>query len=374
MNLTRFLIPILLLAGSTLPLVAADPFRSVSDDVNQKVVKLFGAGGFRSITNYGTGVLVSPDGHILTTASSMLDTSELIVHLSDGRRMRATVVVVEPELDIALCQIKVEGVKPGEPTGLDLDYFDIATAAKRPHAEAGDWVLAFSNQFEIAMRDEPVSVQHGVVAAYAKLSGRRGIFDFPFTGDVYIVDAITNNPGASGGALTDRKGQLLGLVGREIRNSLTDTWMNYAIPIHAAVEIPDGEKTTRISIPEFVSLGMKGAYKPITRQETAAGPGGYHGIHFVPNVLERTPPYIEDVAPGSPADKAKLRADDLVSFIDGEPIYSIQAFQDYLKKTRPGMTLRLEIRRGENLESVDLKLEPQPKPKPKAPVRPPAGS
>ncbi|MCZ2343274.1 MAG: S1C family serine protease, partial [Bacteroidales bacterium] len=236
------------------------------------------------------------------------------------------------------------------------------------------WVLAFSNQFEIAMRDEPVSVQHGTVAAYAKLSGRRGIFDFPFTGNVYIVDAITNNPGAGGGALTDRQGRLLGIIGREIRNSLTDTWMNYAIPIAAAVEITEGEKTTRISIPEFVSLGMKGAYKPIARNNTVAGPGGYHGIHFVPNVLERTPPYIEDVTPGSPAEKAKLRPDDLVSFIDGEPIYSIQAFQDYLKKTRPGMTIRLEIRRGENLETVELKLEPQPKRAPKAPPSPPKGS
>lgn len=347
------------------PAVAAEPFRSVADEVNQKVVKLFGAGGFRSITNYGTGLLISPDGYILTTASNMLDTSELIVHLADGRRMRAVVVVVEPELDIALCQIKVDGVKPGEANGLDLDFFDIAEAAKRPPAEAGDWVLAFSNQFEIAMRDEPVSIQHGVVAAYAKLSGRRGIFDFPYTGNVYIVDAITNNPGAGGGALTDRKGRLLGLVGREIRNSLTDTWMNYAIPIHAAVEIVDGEKTTKISIPEFVSLGMKGEYKPVNRIVTASGPGGFHGINFVPNVLERTPPYVEDVEPGSPAEKAKLQPDDLVSFVDGEPIYSINAFQDYIKKTRPGMTLRLEIRRGENLETVDLKLEPHPKPKTK---------
>ncbi|MCZ2343692.1 MAG: serine protease, partial [Bacteroidales bacterium] len=102
MNRMRHLTPILLLVGLVPSLPAAEPFRSVSDAVNQKMVKLFGAGGFRSITNYGTGILVSPDGHILTTASNMLDTSELIVHLADGRRMRATVLVVEPELDIAL--------------------------------------------------------------------------------------------------------------------------------------------------------------------------------------------------------------------------------------------------------------------------------
>src|SRR5205085_9038884 len=172
-----------------------DPFHEVAEKVNQKLVKLFGAGGFRGSANYGTGILISPDGHILTCASQMLESSEIVVHLSDGRRMRAGVLVVEPELDIALLKIKVEGKKPDEPTGLDLAYFDLAEAAKRPKAQPGDWVLGFSNEFEIAMRDEPVSVQRGVIAAYAKLHGRRGIFDFPYTGDVYVIDAITNNPG-----------------------------------------------------------------------------------------------------------------------------------------------------------------------------------
>ena len=361
----RTLAAMLTIGLSTSPTTAADPFRTVADDTNQKVVKLFGAGGFRGVTNYGTGIIVSPDGHVLTTATNMLDTSELIVHLADGRRLRATVVVVEAELDVALCQIKVDD-PDNDVLGLDLSYFDVPAAAKRPACEAGDWVLAFSNLFEIAMRDEPVSVQHGVIAAYAKLSGRRGIFDFPYSGNVYVVDAITNGPGAGGGALTDRKGQLLGIIGREIRNSQSDTWMNYAIPINANVTVEVDDKKVDISIPEFVRLGIKGEYKPVQRTEVASGPGGYHGINFVPDVLERTPPYIEDVSSGSPADAAGLRPDDLVSFIDGEPIYSIKAFDEYLTKTRPGMTLRFEIRRGNNLETVEVKLAPQPKP----PVKP----
>jgi S1-C subfamily serine protease len=357
----RLSLPIVM-ASFCLPCHAADPFGDVCERVNQKLVKLFGAGGFRGVTNYGTGILISPQGHLLTTASHLLDTSELIAHLADGRRMRATVLVVEPELDIALCQLKhSDSNNSAMRQILDLDYFDIAAASKRPPAEAGDWVLAFSNLFEIAMRDEPVSVQRGVIAAYTKLHGRRGIFDFPYTGPVYVVDAITNNPGAGGGALTDRNGELLGIIGREIRNTLTDTWMNYAIPVHAQATIHDGEKTVTISIPEFVRLGMLGQYKPVTRRQIASGPGGYHGIEFVPNVLERTPPYVETVQPDSPAAKAGLRADDLVSFIDGEPIYSINAFHDYMKSTRPGMTVRLEIRRGDRLETVELKLESHPK-------------
>lgn len=348
---------------------ASDPFNAVCEKVNQRLVKLFGAGGFRGVANYGTGILISPDGHILTCASQMLESSELVVHLADGRRMRAGVIVVEPELDIALLKIKVEGKKPDEPTGLDLAYFDIAEAAKRPAAKPGDWVLAFSNQFEIAMRDEPMSVQRGVIAAYDRMHGRRGIFDFPYTGDVYIIDAITNNAGAAGGAITDRKGNLLGIIGKEVKNALSETWMNYAVPVGAEVEVKDGDKAVKISIPKFAELGMRGQYKPVKRPEVVTGPGGYHGIRFVPNVLERTPPYVEEVEPGSPAAKAGIRVDDLISFIDGEPIYSIKSFHEAIKKTRPGMRVRFDVRRGDNLETIEVDLAEHP---PKAQPTPPA--
>jgi S1-C subfamily serine protease len=368
--LRRFYLLALFLASAVAP--AADPFVKITEDTNRKVLKVFGAGGFRGATNYSTGTLISADGHFLTVASQTLDTSELIVHLADGRRMKAVVLATEPELDAALCQIKVDGKKPGEPTGLKLqDYFDIEAEAKKPHAEPGDWVLAFSNLFEIAMRDEPVSVMQGTVMSYSKLHGRRGIFDFPYTGEVYVVDAITNGPGAGGGPLTNRKGDLLGIIGREIKNSLSETWINYAIPTDARVTLRDGDKTETVSLPEFVRLGMQGKYKPRIRPAAASGPGGYTGIKFVPNVLDRTPPYIDEIMPGSPAEKGGLLVNDLVSFIDGEPIYSIKSYHEYMKRTRADMTVRLEVRRGDNLQSVELKLGEWPKGMLKPAVTPP---
>jgi serine protease Do len=341
--------------------VAADPVNKQALDTNTKMVKIFGSGGFRGATNYSTGMLVSSEGHILTIASTTLDTSELIVHLYDGRRMKATVMVVEPELDAALLKIKIDGLKPTDPTNLDLPFFDIPAAARRPAAEPGDWVLAYSNQFEIAMRNEPVSVQRGSIMSYSKLHGRRGIFDFPYTGDVYVVDAIMCNPGSGGGALTDRKGNLLGVIGREIKNSLSETWINYAIPLQAKVDIKDGDKTVTVSLPDFVAKGIKGEYKPVQKVNVASGPGGYHGMKFVPNVLERTPPYVDEIIPNSPAAKAGVMVNDLVSFIDGEPIYSIKSFQDSMKRTRSDTVIRLEVRRGDNLQTIELKLEEWPK-------------
>ena len=371
---------------------AADPsFADTVKAANKKLVKVFGAGGFQRLNNFGTGIVISPEGHILTVASQLLDTSELVVHMYDGQRLRAQVIATEPLLDAALIKIKVEGKKIDEPNGLNLtesEYFNFEEAVRRGPAAPGDWVLALSNTFEIALREEPLSVQRGVVSAYTKMAGRRGIFEFPYTGEVYVVDAITNNPGAAGGALLTRKGELLGVIGREIKNTLTETWMNYAIPVGAKVEFKetvtvkdkDGkeveeEKTVTLTMPDFVRLAMKGEYKPVKHDTKIAGQGGYHGIVFVPNVLERTPAYIEDVVPGSPADKAGLRPDDLVSFIDGEPVISIKAFDEFVRKnTRAGTVVRLEVRRGEALQTVEMALgQHPPKPKGALPPPPPVG-
>src|SRR5262249_52409651 len=143
----------------------------------------------------------------------------------------------------------------------DLPYFDLAKEAERPLAEAGDWVLAFSNQFKIAVREEPMSVQRGSVSAYCKLHGRRGVYDAPFQGDVYFIDAITTSPGAAGGVLTTRKGELLGIIGRELRNRLSDTWINYAVPIQAKADITREGKKASVDIPLFVREAIQGKYK-----------------------------------------------------------------------------------------------------------------
>src|SRR5476651_2689512 len=117
-------------------------------------------------------------------------------------------------------------------------------------------------------------------------------------------------------------------------------------------------------------------YKAPPKVIVPPGVGGFHGIKFVPNILERTPPYVDELFAASPAAKAGVQINDLVSFIDGEPIYSIKAFNEFLRKTKPGMTIRLEVRRGDNLHTIDVKLEEWPKgllptvPQPKFPDPP----
>jgi serine protease Do len=326
----------------------------VARDVNKRMVKLFGAGGFKGLPSYGTGILVSADGFILTVNNHILTTVDLRVHLHDGRVYKAKVVAKEPELDIALCKIEDE-VK-------NLPHFDFAKAAKAPLAEPGDWILAFSNQFQIATRDEPMSVQRGIIQAYTELRGRRGIFEPPYNGESYFLDCIANNPGAAGGIITNRRGELLGIIGRELKNTLSDTWINYAMPVQATVEVVRDDKTDKVTMAEFVREGMKGTYKQSTaKRKDKEGGGGYTGLVLVPNAVAVTPPYVEEVVPGSPAAKAGMKPDDLIVYVDGELVPSIRVYREQLRFARPGHELTLEVQRGNKLVTVKLKLAEEPK-------------
>ena len=343
-----------LLAAARTPAQAQQSFTQVAGEVNKKMVKLFGAGGFKSLPSYGTGLIVSPKGYILTVNNHILSTADLRVHLYDGRFHHAKVIFREPELDVAL--VKLEN---------DIDllpHFDIEAAAKRPHAEPGDMVLAMSNCFQIATRDEPMSVQRSAISAFADLRGRRGVFDAPFKGEAYFLDSVVCNPGAAGGALVTRKGELLGILGRELKNTLTDTWINYAVPITAKVELTrDDNKTVTVDIATFVREGIAGKYREGKINKSKEDKGAYHGIVLVPNAVSSTPPYIEEVLPGSPAALAGLQPDDLIVYIDGELISTIKTFRDFMRQIAPGTEVRLEVQRGSTLQGVRLKLAEQPK-------------
>lgn len=335
---------------------AQQSFTAVSGEVNKKVVKLFGAGGFKGLPSYGTGILISAKGHILTCNNHILSSADLRVHLYDGRFYHAKVLYREPELDVAVCKIDDD---------VDfLPHFDFAKSTAQPLADVGDWVLAFSNCFQIATRDEPMTVQRSVIAALAELRGRRGIFDAPFAGEVYFLDGIACNPGAAGGAITNRKGELLGVVGRELKSTQTDTWINYAIPIQAKVEIQREEgKVAKVSMGSFVKEAIDGTYKQSDSTRLKKDKGGYHGIILVPNAVSATPPYIEEVIPGSPAAVADLRPDDLIVYVDGELVPSIRFFREMMRQVGPGQEVLLEIQRANRLVSVKLKVAEHPKDK-----------
>ena len=360
MTRLRFPGAALLAAVLVCPAARADEsFAAVAADINKKVVKLFGSGGIKGLASYGTGILVSADGYILTVNSHLLDTQDLRVHLWDGTRWHAEVVATEASLDLALVKIATKEKLD------DLPFYDITEAVKRPLAKGGKGVLALSNMYLIGTRDEPMSVQHGVISSYARLYGKIGVHDATFTGHVYIVDAITNNPGAAGGPLTTRKGELLGLIGKELRNELTNTWINYAMPIGAKVKVHLAADDKEIEVSALDLLELKKDYnkkiKSIDLSKKKPGKGGYLGVMLMPNVVERTPPYVDDVLPGTPAYKAGFKPDDLIVYVDGLPAPSIDIYTELMAGYGPGDKARIEVRRGDKLLTIPVTLEKEPK-------------
>jgi serine protease Do len=360
---------VVLFGGSLASARADNSVADVAEQVNKKMVKLYGSGGLKGLASYGTGFFVSKDGYILTAYSHILDTPDLRVHMYNGDKYHAKVVAFEPELDVALLKLEVK-----EKIELkDDEFYDVEAAFNRPLVEAGTNVLAFSNEFEIASRDEPMSVQQGTVESYSKLYGRIGVHDASFTGNVYVIDAITNNPGAAGGIITNRKGELLGIIGKELRNELTNTWINYAVPIgtkmDVQVEDPKTKEVVKKTLTILEMVQKKEAYLTVSTQKKKGG-GGYTGIVLVPNPVDRTPPYVEDVMPNSPAEKAGLKPDDLIVYVDGLPVISINVFKETLDTYRPNDEIKLEVRRGDKLQTVKLKLE-ELKKKPTTPASTP---
>jgi serine protease Do len=302
------------------------------EQVQPKIVKIYGAGGIQQMEAYQTGMLISPEGDILTVWSYVLDTDDLVVVLSDGRRFAAKLLGADPRLEMAVLKIEAAG----------LPCFDLNQAVP---AEVGQRVLAFSNLFGVATGNEPVSVQKGVVSVKTQLHARRGVFETPYDGPVYVLDVVTNNPGAAGGALVTQRGQLVAVLGKELRNSLNDTWLNYAVPIEELRSSVDRIRTGTAAEP--VTKADKKPDRPLTP--------GQLGITLVPDVVDRTPPYVDDVRPDSPAAKAGIRIDDMIIMVNQQLIRSCQSLVDELARIERETPVRLSIVRGQELLEVELK-------------------
>lgn len=301
----------------------------VEAEVQSKVVKLYGAGGLAGLQGYGTGFIVSPDGHIATIWSHLLDADAVAVVLSNGRRLTGRVVSVEPKLDLALLKIDATG----------LEHFDLTRSAA---GGPGTRVFAFSNMFKVAAGDEPVSMQHGIISARTRLAARRGRFASNYSGPVYVVDAITNNPGAAGGVLTDRQGQLLGMLGRELRDAQSQVWVNYVVPA--------GEITPTLQAMMRGEYTREKVVDPLANARNI--PPRTFGLILVPDIVYRTPAYIDEVVPGSAAATAKLQPDDLIVFLNGKVVGSVRTLQAEMNLLQPGEDAEFVIRRGSELITV----------------------
>lgn len=315
-------------------LPAQPPVSSNAREVQKRVVKIYGAGGIKGLEAYQSGFLVSPEGHIATAWSYVLDVEPIVV-LDDGRRFESKIVGIEPSLELAVLKIDAS----------DLPYFEVD---KTLDAKWGDSVLAVSNLFGIAAGNEPASVMQGMIAGITDLDARRGTFKTPYRGKVLILDLIANNPGAAGGAVVNSAGRLVGMLGKELRDSGTGVWLNYALPIDAL----------RVALGDIIAGRATTAAKeamPLLRRDQSHNLKTL-GLVLVPNVLESTPVYIDAVLPNTPASKAQLRPDDLILLLDGQRVGDQKMLGDLLRRIDRRDAISVTIQR--NTDVLPIRLQP----------------
>ncbi len=326
------LVTLLLLASR--PIASAETSNAIIDEVLPKIVKVYGAGGIRGLEPYQSGFLISADGYILTAYSYVLDTDDgkVGVTLDDGREFTGSLVGYDPRRELAVLKIEAN----------EMAYFDPAEAVD---LQPGDRVLAFSNLYGIAAGNEAASVLHGTVSAVTKLSGRRGVFDTPYDGPIYVVDAVINNAGAAGGVVTDRRGRLAAVIGKEIRSKEIGIWLNYALPIS--------------SLGESLRDMLAGRSRPSEEEQLRLAKQPWSlaamGTLLIPDILPNTPPFVEAVVAGSPADRGGLLPDDLIVFVNKTMVRSERELMKQLLLFERVDDLSLVVMRDKSLVSLTVR-------------------
>lgn len=301
---------------------ADNVFSKAVDAAQQRCVKIYGAGSGPE-AGYATGVIVSDDGLILTAQGIYLVGNRIRVVLPDGKMHTAKIVRRSERLQSVLLKIKA-----ATPT-----YFDLP---KTPTAHKGDWVLAVSNLFKVADGKEPLSVNLGVVSLRTKIEARHRTQDVPYVDEVLLIDAISSNPGASGGALVDVEGRLVGMIGKLLMSKSTNTRINYAVPADLLYGLVHGDGA-QVANPS----------------RTPAGKAEL-GIRLFMLSGKRSPAYIDRVVAGSPAKQAGLRPDDLIISIGSRPVRSIRDYEKIAATLKGGEEITLVVKRRRKIVLIKI--------------------
>ena len=281
-----------------------------------KMVKVYGAAAGK-VEGYATGIAISGDGKILTMQGVYLDGKQVRVTLADGKAYEASILRRNRQYQLAILQIQAE-----TPNYFELKREDVG--------QQGDFVVAVANSFKVADKEEPLSATLGVISLRTSIEARLTERDVAYQGDMVLIDQITSNPGAAGGAVLTIDGKLIGVIGKIINSSETNTRLNYAIPNSVLVDFVENKKSETSTV--------AAERKPVDL-----------GVKLFAHGGRSSPAYIDRVLRGGPAAKAKLKSDDLVISIGGQKVGSVRQFNDSLKKLTIGEEVIIIVKRGTEL-------------------------
>jgi serine protease Do len=277
-------------------------------------------------TSYGSGVVLSRDGYILTNEHVIEDSNLLEVQLADKRSYTARVVAADDLVDVAILKIDATGLQP-------LPWGD------SDRVEVGEQVFAIGNPFDL---DD--SVSKGIVSAKG-----RNLPDSPLDGphyEDYIQTDAAINPGNSGGALINIRGELIGLNAAIASTSRVNMGIGFAIPSNLVRYAVEG-----LLKAGHLVRGYLGVILPVSVDDGAADQL---------NLKSNEGAFLAGIRPGSPADKAKLRALDFVTAVDGHKIDSDAALALVVAQVPVGKEVKVDFVRDGKPQSTLVKISDPP--------------
>src|SRR6185312_9671661 len=301
------------------PLFADPFFRQFFGD------RLGGVPQKRVQNSLGSGVLVSPDGVIVTNYHVVKDSDEIRIVLTDRREFPATVVRKDERADLAVLKIEA---------GAKLPYL---TLRDSDELEVGDLVLAIGNPFGVGQ-----TVTSGIVSAVARTTAGSGDYRYFIQTDAAI------NPGNSGGALITLDGKLVGINSAIYSRTGGSIGIGFAIPSNMVRTVIDASGKTIVR----PWLGASG--QPVTPDIAAS-----IGLTRPAGVL------IKDIYPGGPADRAGLKLGDVVSAVNGREIDDSEGLRYRIATLGLGGTARLTVRAKSGERTLPVHLEAPPEEPPR---------
>lgn len=272
---------------------------------------------------FGSGVVVSPDGYIVTNNHVVEGARKIEVTFNDKHKRMATIVGNDPTTDIALIKV-------------DADNLEFLAFGDSDKVRVGEWVLAVGNPFNLTS-----TVTAGIVSAKARNINILG----EGTIESFIQTDAAVNPGNSGGALVNINGELIGINAAIASRTGSYEGYSFAIPSNIAKKV----------VEDFLIYGsLQRAYLGISMIEITEELGDYKGLDYLSGV------YVADVFPGGAAYKAGIKKDDIILSINGLSIDTRAQMIGALGQCRPGDVVDVKIKRGDKEKVVRVTLTSYP--------------
>lgn len=283
---------------------------------------------------FGSGVIISKDGYIVTNNHVIDGADEINVKLHDGREMKGRVIGTDPTTDLAL--VKIEG-----------DDFPAIVVGNSDNLKVGEWVLAVGNPFNLNS-----TVTAGIVSAKARSLGvyNGGIESFIQT------DAAINQ-GNSGGALVNAKGELVGI--NSVLSSPTGAYAGYGFAIPTSIMTKVIADLKQYGTVQRALLGIRGGSigsslmddrQPIDKSgKTLADKAKELGV--VEGV------WVSEIVENGSAAGADIKVDDVIIGVDNKKVSNMADLQEALAKHRPGDKVKVKLMRDKKEKTVEVTLK-----------------